>query len=76
MRATLVREYFGRAKFGTIHGFMMGFLTLGSIIGPFAAGMVFDITGSYRIIWFVLAGLAALALIVVATTPPLSIKRP
>ncbi len=72
MRAALVREFFGRSHFGTIHGFMMSVAILGAIAGPPLAGWVFDNRGSYQGIWFVFAGLAIAALIMVATTPPVS----
>jgi cytochrome oxidase assembly protein ShyY1 len=39
------------------------------IAGPPLAAHVFDNRGSYEIIWFVFAGLAIAALIMMATTP-------
>ena len=69
-RVALVREYFGRNRFGSIHGFVMGIMTLGHISGPFITGWVFDTTGTYRGIWFALVGLALTALIIMATLPP------
>lgn len=71
MRVTLVREYFGRSRFGTIHGFTIGVMMLGNLIGPPLAGWVFDNWGSYQGIWFVFAGLVIVALIIMATTPPI-----
>ena len=70
MRAALLREYFGRARFGTILGFATGVMMLGNIAGAPLAGWVFDKWGSYQGIWFVFAGLGAVALVIVATTPP------
>jgi len=72
LRASLIREFFGRSKFGTIHGFTVGIMALGTIAGPPLAGYVFDNWGSYQPIWFVFAGLAVVALLTVATTPPIS----
>ncbi len=72
LRASLIREFFGRSKFGTIHGFTIGIMALGTIAGPPLAGYVFDNWGSYQPIWFVFAGLAVAALLAVATTPPIS----
>jgi len=71
MRATLLQEYFGRSKFGTIFGFAMGIMMLGQAIGAPLAGWVFDTWGSYQGIWLVFAGLAVIALALVATTPRL-----
>jgi len=72
LRASLIREFFGRSNFGTIHGFMMGVMMLGMIAGPPLAARVFDNRGSYGVIWFVFAGLAIAALVTMATTPLLS----
>ena len=72
MRPALVREYFGRAKFGTILGFMMGMLALGTIVGPFFAGWVFDNWGSYHAAWLIFACLVFTGLIIMATMPPIS----
>jgi MFS family permease len=69
LRLSLVREYFGRTKFGTIFGLIMGINALGGIIGPTLAGWTFDNWGSYRPIWFIFAGLAAVAVISMLTTP-------
>jgi sugar phosphate permease len=72
LRASLIREFFGRGKFGTIHGFMVGMIALGTIAGAPLAGWVFDNWGSYQPIWFAFAGLAAAAILLVITTPPVS----
>lgn len=70
MRAALLREYFGRSNFGTIHGFVIGMLSLGGILGPFFAGWIFDSRGSYHTAWLTFAGGVFLALIIMSTTPP------
>ncbi len=72
LRASVIREFFGRSNFGTIHGLVIGVMMVGSISGPPIAGYVFDNWGSYQPIWFVFVGLAIAALFVVATTPPVS----
>ena len=72
LRASVIREFFGRSTFGTIHGLVIGIMMVGSIAGPPLAGYVFDKWGSYQPIWFVFAGLAVVALFAVATTPPAS----
>jgi len=74
LRPSLVRGFFGRSSFGTVFGLMIGISMLGTIIGPVLAGWVFDTWSSYQGIWFVFAGLAAVALIAVLTTPPLQSK--
>lgn len=72
LRASVIREFFGRSNFGAIHGFVLGIMALGSIAGPPLAGWVFDKWGSYQPIWLVFAGLAVVAILVVITTPPVS----
>ena len=70
MRVAMVRNYFGRAHFGAIHGSVVGILALGQVIGAFLPGWVYDTWGSYQGTWLVFSGLAAVAMITVATTPP------
>ena len=72
LRASLMREYFGRTNFGAIFGLIMGISTLGNITGPLLAGWVFDNWGSYQGIWFAFAALGIVALISLLTVPPVS----
>lgn len=69
LRASLSREYFGRANFGTIFGLMIGINMLGSILGPAIAGWVYDNWGSYQGVWLFFAGLNVAALIAILTIP-------
>ena len=57
----VLREYFGTEYFGKMLGIIMGFSSIGGIVGPTSAGWVFDHFGSYRLIWLVLFGLSLLA---------------
>ena len=68
MRVALVREYFGRARFGTVHGLIVGIIMLGHITGAPLAGWAYDNWGSYQGIWFIFAALTFLASIIMATT--------
>ncbi len=70
MRAAMLREYFGRSRFGTIFGFLMGVMMLGQIIGAPLAGWVFDSWGSYYGIWLGFAGLSVAAIMLVLTIQP------
>ena len=74
MRASLLREYFGRSRFGKIYGFVMGVSMLGAIAGAPLAGWVFDKWGTYQWIWFAFAGLSVAALVIVLTIPPVQNK--
>ncbi|MDP2918975.1 MAG: MFS transporter [Dehalococcoidia bacterium] len=51
VRATLVRDYYGRKSFGTIHGLVMGLAVVGNIVGPPLAGWTYDNYSSYQNIW-------------------------
>jgi MFS family permease len=53
-------EYFGRAAFGKIQGFMSPVTMIAGAIGPILAGYFFDKTGSYQIS-FLFAGLLPFA---------------
>lgn len=72
MRVALLRDYFGRAKFGTIHGFTLGVTMAGNIIGPTFVGWAFDKWGTYQGIWLALVSLTAVSAILAATTPPVT----
>ena len=69
MRATLLRDYFGRSKFGTIFGFATGVMMIGNIAGAPLAGWVFDNWGSYQGVWSALACLAIISIALITTTP-------
>ena len=63
-------EYFGRKWFGTIRGMMTPITLISGVVGPVFAGTVFDVTGSYRPAFAVLAGSILLALMLVLTAKP------
>jgi len=63
IRGAILREYFGRDSFGKMIGILMGFGSIGGIIGPTLAGWVFDTLGSYNIIWLVFCGIIGLAIL-------------
>lgn len=60
LRGAILREYFGRHSLGKILGVIMGFASLGGIIGPTVAGWAFDAVGSYQFIWLIFSGLIGL----------------
>ncbi|MBI2958524.1 MAG: MFS transporter [Chloroflexi bacterium] len=76
MRTTLVREYFGRSRFGTILGLANGVMVIGDVSGPFVAGWAYDRWGSYHGVWFAYAGVAAAGAVLALTMPAVSaLKR-
>jgi MFS family permease len=70
MSIALLREYFGRARLGTILGLATGVAYTGSLVGAPIAGWVYDNYGSYQVAWFSLAGLAIAGMVSFMTTPP------
>lgn len=53
-------DYFGRAAFGKIMGVSNMVTIIGAILGPLIAGVLYDVTGTYRLGFDVIAGLAVL----------------
>ena len=64
-------DYFGRAHYATIMGFMSLLVMMGMTVGPLFAAYLNDVTGSYRTPFLILAGVASLGSITA-----LAAKRP
>lgn len=73
--APTLAGYFGTRAVGAIFGAVVFFGTIGGALGPILAGRMFDTTGSYMPAFMILAGMAALALLLVLTLPR-SIQAP
>jgi MFS family permease len=55
--AYLIGRYFGVKTFGEIYGYLFGVLMFGTAVGPYAIGLVRDVTGSYdAALWACLGG--------------------
>ena len=65
LRGALFREYYGKYNIGKLLGIMMGFAACGGIIGPTAAGWMFDRTGSYYSVWLAFSALIVVAMILI-----------
>ena len=71
LRLTLQAEYFGTKSFGSIQGLMMAIAIIGTMSFPYLTGLYYDMVGTYRSSWVVMAGLIA------AVTPlALKLRRP
>lgn len=70
MRGAILREYFGRELFGRMVGTVMGFASLGGIVGPTLAGWVFDTFGNYSLIWLVFCGVTSLSILLILSIRP------
>lgn len=71
LRPALVAECFGRRVFASASGSLQGVITFMTMGAPFLGGLIFDLTGSYRLA-FLLFGLLTL----LAGPVLLSIRRP
>jgi MFS-type transporter involved in bile tolerance (Atg22 family) len=66
-----VAELFGTCSHGVLFGIVIFSGTLGGFIGPFMAGRIFDVTGSYQIAFLVLTGVVGMGLILMTFLKPL-----
>jgi MFS family permease len=65
-----VAELFGTGSHGLLFGIVLFSGTLGGAGGPLMAGHIFDTTGSYRLVFVFLTGLAVVGCILIATLRP------
>jgi MFS family permease len=72
MMAAIRADYFGRRSYSAILGTSSVITMFGSIIGPVVAGVLADLSGSYRLGFTILAALASLgsAFFLLAKRPP------
>jgi len=64
-------DYFGRGHYGAIRGAALPVQVAGQAMGPLMAGLLFDVSGSYRPAMATFAALAVLsAVIALAARPP------
>lgn len=68
----LIAGLFGTRSQGTLLGVVIFSGTLGGSAGPFVAGTVFDVTGSYRIAFLILLTLAIVGLTLASLLRPLA----
>jgi sugar phosphate permease len=52
-------DYFGRTAFSTIMGYSILIVTIGALLGPLLAGVLFDLTGDYALAFTLMAAMAA-----------------
>jgi AAHS family benzoate transporter-like MFS transporter len=71
MASIIVAELFGIKEHGSVLGVAAFVWTFGSVTGPIVGGWFFDLTNSYRIPFFISAGLSLLGLIVMLFIKPI-----
>jgi len=65
-----VAELFGTASHGLLFGIVLFSGTLGGALGPLMAGHIFDLTGSYRLVFLILTAMAIVGFILITTLRP------
>ena len=65
-----VAELFGTGSHGLLFGIVLFSGTLGGAIGPLMAGRIFDLTGSYRLVFLILTAMAVVGFILVTILRP------
>jgi MFS family permease len=70
LESPLVADLFGIRSHGLILGFHSFSLTIGAAVGPFMAGYIFDLTGSYQVAFIVCAALGVVGLILAVILRP------
>lgn len=66
----LVADLFGTRSHGVIFGIVTCATTIGGAAGPVTAGYIFDITGSYGMVFLILTGMSIAGLIAAITLKP------
>ena len=67
---TIQAEYFKKEYFGRMLGILMGFGSIGGIIGPTLAGWVFDHLASYQFVWLLFSGFSVLSIWMILRMKP------
>jgi MFS family permease len=65
-----VAELFGTGSHGLLFGLVLFSGTLGGAIGPLMAGQIFDLTGSYRLVFIILTAMALVGAGLITTLRP------
>ena len=66
----LVAELFGTGSHGLLFGLILFGGTIGGTVGPVLAGRMFDVTGSYQGVFWLLIGLALSGLVLITLLRP------
>jgi MFS family permease len=70
----LIANLFGTKAHGAIFGMVYFVGNIGGAIGPLLAGYIFDLTQSYQIVFWLIAGLSFVGLLVISTLKPVATK--
>lgn len=67
---SLIANYFGRQAYTQLYGIRLPVSTVIGAIGPYAAGAIFDATGTYRLVFIAYAVIAGVAAVVAFSARP------
>jgi MFS family permease len=70
LQSPLIARTFGLRSHGMIFGATNTFYAIGAAVGPFIAGYIFDVTGSYQLAFLISAALGIVGLIFAAVLRP------
>jgi MFS transporter, OFA family, oxalate/formate antiporter len=76
MTSPILRQYFGRARLGTVLGFTTGIMLIGCTVGAPLAGWVYDRFHNYQAAWLVSIVILLVGIISFLTTPPVKKIEP
>ncbi len=68
--ACLSRDLFHASIFGTVYGAMTSLSALGGAMGPLAASVVHDETGSYALAFWIGVGVAVVSALLLSSLTP------
>ena len=68
-RPLMVADSYGAAFYGRISSSMVIFLTLAGTMSPYAAGVIFDLTGSYNLMLILAAGFSLISVVLIWLLP-------
>ncbi|MBW2039155.1 MAG: MFS transporter [Deltaproteobacteria bacterium] len=70
--APLIADLFGTSSHGVIFGIVSFASTIGGALGPVTGGYIFDITGSYGMVFWILTTVSIVGLIAAITLKPIT----
>ncbi len=75
LRGVLTIEYFGRNRFASIYGILIGITSLGAMLGPYLAGWTFDMWQNYHYAWIIFTVINIISLALMITIPRIQVKQ-
>jgi MFS family permease len=67
MMPILAADRFGRHVMGSVYGLLTFFIGIGGAVGPILGGVIFDVFGSYRRVWYLNLVMLTVAALVILT---------